>query len=333
MKEAIRKIGFLGTGAVALDHAACASAMGASIVGGVAQSAQSKSFQLFARRFPEVEYFPDPDSMLNSGKVDAIVMCLPWEVQEKWLNWALECNKPVLIEKPIALSGALLSQHLEKPCVRLDNKVVGYNRRYYETVQQLRDRLGRGGLRAADVTISEDLTSLSRRRGVRCLDYSLENSGCHIIDTAVFLFGALNVRHMTSYSVPFEGQNFQCYNGLLETEKLIPVGFSSNSFDPVKVGIRCKFDDGTFWCLTPTEVLSIYEGYDIVERDGDCEVRRYEPKLRERYVEEAILRPGFGKQMEAFLKREIGPGCTPTEALKTLKLISSIKEQALEIAK
>ncbi|MEQ8390853.1 MAG: Gfo/Idh/MocA family oxidoreductase [Thalassospira sp.] len=324
----LARIGFLGAGAVAHDHAACAVAIGARVVAAVASCEGSKSFKAFASMYPEVRYVADAKTLANAEDIDAIVVCLPWNIQEKWLDWALTCNKPVLIEKPVALSEEYLSKRLAQGHLLSHTKLVGYNRRFYETVRRLRERLALGGLRAVDITISEDLAGLVRRRGFDCLDYALENSSCHIIDTAISLFGDLRVVHMARFQVPYAGNFFNCYNGMLETPEKVPVGFFANSDDPAKVGIRCKFADGTFWCLTPTEILSVFQGYDIVERTAECQVRQYEPKLIQKFVENSDKRPGFQAQMAAFLSGRIGPGCSLLEALKTLRLISSIKTQS-----
>ena len=48
--------------------------------------------------------------MLEDPEIDAVIACLPWNVTETWLPDLLASPKPVLLEKPIALSSSVLSQ-------------------------------------------------------------------------------------------------------------------------------------------------------------------------------------------------------------------------------
>ncbi|PCJ61676.1 MAG: hypothetical protein COA65_01625 [Rhodospirillaceae bacterium] len=325
------RLGIIGAGSVALDHAAVAEALGAKVVAASTRKMQSPRWTTFQAAYPDCEFEPDPAAMGTRSDVDAIILCLSWKDQAEWLDWGLSVQKPVLIEKPIALDEAILGAALARHSDNLAGKLVGYNRRYYKIVARLSERLARGGLRAAEITISEEISGLVRRHGKEALAFSMEHSGCHLIDVAAHLFGDLSVVHMTRYPEEYDGVFFNGYNGLLETKAGIPVAFFNNANDPSRVGIRCKFDDGTQWCLTPTEILTVYQGYDIVERRADCQVRQYSPHVMERLIEDARYRPGFMAQMRAFLTGEIGPGCTPTMAMGLLKLVGAIKRQAKDV--
>lgn len=325
------RLGIVGAGAVALDHAAVAEALGAKVIAASTLSMQSPRWAAFKAAHPDCEFEPDPAAMAKRSNIDAIVLCLPWKTQVEWLDWGLSATKPVLIEKPIALTEQALSAGLARNRATLSGKLVGYNRRYYQTAAQLAQRLAQGGLRAADITISEEIARLIRQHGDDTPLFSMEHSGCHLIDLAVHLFGGLSVVHMTRYPEEHGGIPFNGYNGLLETQSGVPVAFFNNANDPSRVGIRCKFDDGSFWHLTPTEILTVYQGYDIIDRTLDCQVRQYSPHQTERTIEGATYRPGFLAQMRAFLTGDIGPGCTPEMALGLLELVGAIKSQAKDI--
>jgi predicted dehydrogenase len=326
------RLGIVGAGAVALDHAAAAAALGARVSAASTRSERSPRWAAFKTAYPDCAFEPDPAAMAERGDVDAVVLCLPWKAQAAWLDWGLSARKPVLIEKPIALAAPELRAALERHRATLAGKLVGYNRRYYRTVERLAERLAQGGLRAADITISEEVARLVRVHGEDMLPYAMEHSGCHLIDLAVHLFGPLSVARMMRRRERQDGVAFDGYNGLLETGAGVPIAFFANANDPSRVGIRCKFDDGTFWCLTPPEILTVYKGYDIVERSPECQVKQYAPREAEKLVEDAALRPGFLAQMRAFLTGDFGPGCTPAMALGLLDLVAAIKSQARDIA-
>lgn len=325
------RLGIVGAGAVALDHAAAAVALGARIAAASTRSPQSPRWAAFKAAHPDCGFEPDPAVIADRDDVDAVVLCLPWKTQVAWLDWGLSARKPVLIEKPIALDAAALRAALERHRATLAGKLVGYNRRYYRTVAHLAERLSQGGLRAADITISEEVARLVRVHGEDMLPYAMEHSGCHLIDLAVHLLGPLSVARMARRRERQDGVAFDGYNGLLETRSGIPVAFFANADDPSRVGIRCKFDDGTFWCLTPPEILTVYRGYDVVERSAACQVKQYAPREAEKLVEDATHRPGFLAQMRAFLTGDFGPGCTPAMALGLLDLVAAIKSQARDI--
>ena len=325
------RLGIIGTGSVALDHAQVAEALGAKVAAGSTRTLASPRWAAFQAAHPDCEFDPEPEAMADRGDIDAIVLCLPWKVQDAWLDWGLSRQKPVLIEKPIALHAQDLHAGLARSGDTLSNKLVGYNRRYYETVARLKERLAQGGLRAADITISEEISGLVKRHGEDVPLYSMEHSSCHLIDVAISLFGGLSVVHMTRHAEKRGGIHFDCYNGMLETPGGVPVGFFNNANDPSRVGIRCKFDDRTFWCLTPTEILTVYDGYDIIERTPEIQVRRYSPHERDQWVEDATYRPGFLAQMRAFLSGDFGPGCPPNEAVQLLYLVGAIKATAKDI--
>ena len=269
--------------------------------------------------------------MAERGDIDAIILCLPWQTQVDWLDWALAAPKPVLIEKPVALCAASLNAALKRHRDNIGDKLVGYNRRFYATVARLSERLERGGLRSADITISEETTRLVDRHGPEILPYAMENSSCHLLDLSLHLLGPLTVRHMSRYNGYHDGVAFNSYNGLLETPTAVPVAFFNNANDPSRVGIRCRFDDGTAWCLWPSEILTVYRGYDVIERSAACQVRRYTPHKDVQIVEDTSYRPGFVAQMRAFLSATPGPGCNMHEALAVLKLIAQIKRHARDI--
>lgn len=325
------RLGIVGAGSVALDHAQVAESLGAKVIAGSTRTPDSPRWAAFQAAHPDCAFDPEPKAMADRGDIDAIVLCLPWKVQDAWLDWGLSRRKPVLIEKPIALEAGGLRTALARFGDIPPNKLVGYNRRYYETVARLKERLAQGGFRAADITISEDISGFVKRHGKNAPPYSMEHSSCHLIDVAISLFGGLSVAHMTRRAEEHNGIAFDCYNGMLETLDGAPVGFFNNANDPSRVGIRCKFDDGTFWCLTPTEILTVYDGYDILERTPEIQVRRYSPRERDRWVEDTTYRPGFLAQMRAFLSGDFDPGCPPNEAIHLLDLVGAIKAKAKDI--
>jgi predicted dehydrogenase len=202
------QIGILGTGKIAVDHVAAFQSLGHTVVAGCATSSDSPRWRAFQEVASEARFEPDGEALLGAPDVDVIVTCLPWDVTERWLPCLLATQKPVLIEKPMALSSSAARNAMARPQSNLDNKIIGYNRRFYAPVRKLSERLQQGGLKSAEITISEALTRLIKRHGRDVIDHVVVYSSSHTIDTAVYLLGALKPVHVYSYDekrypVPF----------------------------------------------------------------------------------------------------------------------------------
>jgi len=96
----------------------------------------------------------------------------------------------------------------------------------------------------------------------------------------------------------------------------------------VNTGLRCLFDDGTAWELSPLETLTVYNGLDVQPPTPQRNIRNYTPRVEARYEVDASLKPGCHAQMTAFLSGEYGPGATVEDAMAVLELIASLDAAA-----
>jgi predicted dehydrogenase len=321
------RIGFLGTGKISIEHALAAKALGHVIVAGSTTSRDSPRWKAFLSAASDTRFEPAGESLLTDPDIDAVVSCLPWNVTEKWLPKLLSTPKPVLIEKPLALSSAAVEDALSCHGARPDNKIVGFNRRFYAPVQKLRERLSMGGMKSAEIIVSEAVSRLVERYGSEIIGHVLAYSSSHILDTATYLLGKLKPVRVYGYK---ENGNvgFCSFTGILETEKAAPVILSINADNPVPVGIRVFFDDKTTWHLSPMERLVAYKGYEVIEPSAKNKIRQYKPKPFLESVADAKMKPGFLKQMRAFTSNEKGIAATPGESAELLRLIEEITRSA-----
>lgn len=324
----LKKIGIIGTGKIAIDHASAAKDLGATIVSGSCSSERSRNWKKFKTKYPQAVYEPDSKKLLNDPNIDGLISCLPYNIQAEWAESLLSSSKPILIEKPLALEKENISNLLSNKELYLKNKLIGYNRRYYKTVDILKKRVSKGGLRSAEIVISEGVKKLVERRGKNILQYILEtSSSCHILDIANYVFGELKVvKSYSNYSYSNQNKYYLSFNGILENKEKKPIFYTINSEDPSKVGISCRFDDCTKWDLKPIERLTVFKGYNIKERTPLRQVKEYQPNVIENVIEDSKFNPGFSKQMEAFLCGKYGPGANILDTLNLLELISQIKK-------
>lgn len=316
------KIGFLGAGNVALEHARAAVALGHLPAAACALGEDSPRWKRFREAFPQARFVKDGRALLEDPSLDSIVSCLPWDRNEDWLDAILACPRPVLMEKPAALSSVrLLASLAKKRPAAL--KAVGYNRRFYEPVRRLRARLAEGGLKSVEVLISEDIAQhAARHPGVL---RALEVFSSHTFDLALFLFGPLSAVKIYPFKGGPKDGGFVSRHALLETAVGIPVWLALNANDPSPAGLRCRFDDGTTWHLSPIETLRIFDGYEVQTAREGRRIRRYLPHVRECVEADAHLKPGFPEQLKAFLSGETGTLASVDESVPLLRLIETLR--------
>lgn len=327
MDTAKRRVAVLGAGKVACHHADAAHALGHAIVAGATRSPSSHNWTAFHARAPEARFVPDGAALLHDPAVDAVIVCLPWNVIENWLDRLLESPTPLLIEKPVGLTAAKLQAALELHGAHRDNRLIGYNRRFYTTVARLRERLAAGGLKAVQATISEDIAHHVSRHGPEVVEHLLAFSSAHFLDLLLHLLGDLAIVRLRAHREREPGVPFVSYNGLLETATGIPVSLSLNASDPSPAGLRLLFDDHTTWVLQPLERLRVYDRYEI-EGGPASTLRTYKPHEALAVDEPVGVKPGFVRQLESFLSGEFGPGARLQDQLNVLRFIERIRAAA-----
>ena len=322
------RLGFLGAGKVARHHARAARVLGATVTIACTRDINSPNWAPFCEEAPTATQMTDGEALLADSRVDAIVACLDWKTLPQWLNRLLELDKPVLLEKPIGLdlqsTRTLASRARSTRCL----KMVGYNRRFYKPVQRLMDRISRGGLKAADVVISETIESHAERHGRDVIPHLLAFASAHVLDLMLYLFGPLEPVAMSAYAETGHAAPFVSYNGVLRTEAGVPVSLALNADDPTPAGIRCRFDDGSTWHLAPLEALTVYQGTEVIPESGTQNIRRYMPKVVETTTVDGDGKPGFKEQMAAFLSGEPGPAATIEDGIRVLEVIDMIEKSA-----
>ncbi|MBI4375202.1 MAG: Gfo/Idh/MocA family oxidoreductase [Elusimicrobia bacterium] len=315
------RLGLIGAGAIAYEHARAILALGHEVALVSALSERSPRWEKLKSLCPDAGFAAGAAEVLQSPRTDAIVACLPWNVTEGRLEDLLSCPKPVLIEKPVALSLTALQGAVDRHRGTLANKRVGYNRRFYEPALRLRERIEQGGLRSAEVTISEDIENHVKRHGPEIVPHLMLFSS-HALDLALFLLGPLNL--LKTYPKKERGFPFVSCHALLETAGGAPVWLSSNADDPCPVGIRCRFEDGTAWHLAPLETLRVYQGFEIAAADPKTNIRRYSPVLKEEVQADSKLKPGLLAQMRGFLAQESAVGATVEQSLPLISLAQAL---------
>jgi len=321
------RVGFLGTGAIAREHAAAMRHLGHQVVAGCCRTGDSPRWTRFRTENPGVRWVPDGMALLADDDVDAVVACLPWHETPHWLEKLLESKKPVLLEKPIALCSAEIRRALSRNRELSANKMVGYNRRFYETVGKLRERLGARDLRSAEVTLSEQVAATVQEYGEAVVPHCLAvTASSNLLDLATHLLGPLKIIRLWRSQCPYGAHNFVACNGVLQTADGTPVFLALNEEDPANLGLRLRFDDHTIWHLSPLETLSVYAGMEVDAPVPGRTIRRYRPKVIDRLTVNTGFKPGFIAQAKSFLNGVPGIAATVLESAELLALMEDLTQ-------
>ena len=302
-----KTMAIIGTGRMGLIHAKAASHFDIDIIAGCAKS-KGGSWKKFKETFKDAKYIEKPSTILNDDNIDYIVVALPWDEIHKLIPDILKCNKPVLIEKPICLdaSGAeALRVAVSK------NKYVALNRRYYNTVIRLKEKIKDSTLVNAHVSVSEPLTDKVARLGPGVKDNILHFSTIHVLDTLIYMFDGIKLDKV--YKVGDSISIVMLYNDA-------PIFITVNMDAAATTTIVANFSNGESCVMSPLETMAICDGLTIEEKDGE---RAYIAGVSEVIQESGVLKPGIIAQMKAFLTLK---GISINEALKVSDLIENIKK-------
>ncbi len=313
---------------MARSHAMAAAALGAEITAVCTASDSSPNRGAFCKIAPHARHMTDGEELLADTELEGIVACLPWDVMPQWAVRLVQTPKPVLMEKPIGFSSDEARALVASVGKTATNKLVGYNRRFYETVVHLRERVKKGGLKAVHAVISESVANQIERHGRDIVPALVIFSSVHTLDLLQHLFGPVKPVALAPHVEKGRAAPFVSFNGLLVAAGGIPITVSLNADDPISVSLRCLFDDGKAWELSPLETLNIYEDFDVQPPAPEHNIRRYVPRSKARHEADASFKPGCYAQMAAFLSGDFGPGATMDDAVAVLDLIDSLAATA-----
>ena len=174
---------------------------------------------------------------------------------------------------------------------------VGFNRRFYSFIPQLREILASARVRSVVVEIPESSASKTKEDELLWVTNST-----HVLDTVYHLFGKFSRVSFMKQSFNQTGVN-DSFNGLFTVGNNTPMHLISNWNSPTNFGISIYLDDGRYIQLKPLEVMKVFEGFEIVEPSLERPIRLYNPKLIDEVYcvkNGEIGKPGFYNQTKIF---------------------------------
>jgi predicted dehydrogenase len=321
----IRRIGFIGAGRIAEQHASVIKAKGHEVCA-VSCPPGSQTMQSFAQKYGVKESFNDPMKLIERESPDALVVCTPWNVTQDIIPQLIQTGIPMMIEKPVALSSKRIADILENCSTK--HVMVGYNRRFYDFIPGLKEQIQNNPLHSVSLSLPESVQALEKRHSADMRSSILLYMSSHWLDLTRYLIGDFEVCAMTK-NVNVNGQ-ICGYHGLFKASRLgTPIHYRSDFDAPQNISIEFTFKD-SIWRLSPIEKLTVVEGMNCIEPSSASPTRQYLPNIVREVQSKSRYKPGFDLQWEYFIKRyidqvDVDPiGATMHDALAITRLCEDI---------
>lgn len=303
-------VGLIGVGNISAWHVRALRVAGVE-VSGVSSRTGSTRLAQFATVHQIGNVYEDWRRMLDDRqRWDAIVVASHTDGTPEILSAVLELNIPVLVEKPVAWNSSTLDKLRKRAHPRV---MVGYNRRFYKTVRSARAEMRNGPPLLVHVALPEDIKAPSDGTGSdEYLKPFFENS-CHGIDLVRFIVGDIRVESVQRLKTPL---GRLCGLAVLfSSARGDIVDFMANWDTPANFGISLN-RSGRRLDLCPFELVTVFEGMEVLPPSDEYPIRRYVPRQTQRiFLDEIDLRekPGFVAQAYA-LKEMINGSSVPRDA-------------------
>ncbi|MBW1994852.1 MAG: Gfo/Idh/MocA family oxidoreductase, partial [Deltaproteobacteria bacterium] len=104
MSKAVLGVGIRGAGQVSYEHAKAVENNPNLYLAAVCSRSESSARKLAARFNPDATVYKDYREMLADSKVQVVSVCMPNYLHAQEAIQALEANKHLILEKPVAIN-------------------------------------------------------------------------------------------------------------------------------------------------------------------------------------------------------------------------------------
>ena len=281
------KLGVIGAGKIIPFHLNAALQVGFELEGIIARD-NSVNAERVAKDFKFNKCYRTFSEFVDSANsFDAILIASHASSLFTVLKSLSKFNIPILIEKPIFVDKSQLGDWESIPN---QNKIlVGYNRRYYKTIQRLKKVIqqnpsARVHFKIPELSGQEPIDNDMIRKIV------VENT-VHMLDLIQFCIGSksLDVRNLRSLVKTSDTALFDVSEDGLKTCEIM-FGYAENYSIEVLV-------DGIRIVVKPLEVIATYTSMEILTPNEIIPFKRYIPKpspqKADTFHESADQKPGF----------------------------------------
>jgi predicted dehydrogenase len=261
------------------------------------------------------------EEVLNQN-IDALLIASKTDFNYSILMKALEKGIPILIEKPVSTD----LDELKEVTMSLNSDLVqvGYNRRFYSSVQKIRSEISLLENYYFEMKISE----LSHKKESNLGDRkkSIVTNSVHMLDLAIYLFGNLRLDKIdiikTNDNLDAISVNCLTSSGI-KGNLLFTFGIPlNNSIQVISNGLRLN--------LMPVEHYSQFDKMTVIPSSAENPIRTYLPETTKSAwkisLEDKNFKPGFLAQSRYF-QNKVAKKENPSD------LVAATLEDALIVMK
>ncbi len=200
-----------------------------------------------AREYGIAPAFTSAEELCGSPEVDAVFVATPNNCHLRDVMVALECGKPVLVEKPMALNAAEARQMVET--ARRKNILLGVAQifRFAESPQRLQERVAAGDIGRVVFARSEFCYAISSHTRKWINDASIAGGG-PIADIGVHCIDALRFILDDQVISVFARATSDAASGDVEASGMVSLRFRQSGLAAVLVSARSPY-------RTPLEIV------------------------------------------------------------------------------
>ena len=283
------KIGFIGAGSVARAHISASIAAG-FVPTAVCGNNLSERAKALSMEIPGLKYFENIGELLKSD-LDCISILLNSDISLRIYRRVIEQkNIPVLIEKPVAQKSLDLKNDLDLDRM---NTLVGYNRRFYSSVIDVKEILDGSTFIQSQWTIPEISWEKSPSSDVRHF-FLLENA-VHILDLFLYLHGAPN---QSTFYNQNSNDSLQGSTSIHKFEKKAIAALTISFGIPDNTSASF-YASSNYYLLKPFEILKKFTDITTEPANDLTPFKRYLPTESTKWQiseDDLSFKPGFLKQ-------------------------------------
>src|SRR5687767_1617541 len=296
-EQPVLRVGLIGVGDTAGWRARALRAAGLTITA-VSSRPESQRVEAFAERHGIPRTFAGWREMLRSPELfDAIAIATWPDGTPEVLAAAIDLGVPILVEKPVGWSSASIAELIAMGHPRV---LVGYNRRFYRSVQEARLEARQGPPALAHLSLPIDVVTPDEpTEDIEYMWPFYESVSALGLDLTRFVLGDLHVESVQHLRNP--AGNLAGIAALLTTERGDVLQLSSAWSAAANYALTLDWP-GRRCALAPFEMLSVYEGMEVHLPTAEYPIRRYLPKLVRQVVLDGIdleEKPGFVAEARA----------------------------------
>ena len=314
-----KKLAIIGTTNIAIAHLDAARAVGFDVVH-VAGSLQSATAQKFAETHGISRVWADPMALAaDKDAWDAIVIASSTNSMIGLLAAAMSTGKPVLAEKPIGHT----SNSLDPLLTVAENVLVGFNRRFYSSVQEAKRFIASGAPCLLHLELPESV-QVDTETGLRDVSRVTTNS-THGLDLINYVTGGLTIESVYSVGVAGDKQGKVL---IAKSSRGDLCSVSANWNAPANFSLTIDRGDERFE-LRPLEMGALYRGMEVAPPTPETPMRIYKPIKVINFVpsgDDSTLKPGFLSQCQALMNKIEGKHSDVAATLHDAKIALQFAE-------